>query len=304
MQGLKSAIVVFLLRLAALLPLSLLHRMGRGLGGLLSRFSNKIRLVTRINLELCLPELSDDARETLMRESLRETGKTVFEAGLVWLRPADEVLGLIKGEKNIELLHDAVAENRGLIVISPHLGNWEILTLYLGHHYALSGLYRPSRLPGVDKLIYAARSRSDSIPIPANIAGVLKVRKALGKGGVTLLLPDQQPRLNSGLFAPFFGVPALSMRLVSTLAKKSGSKILCMYARRLPGAQGFEIVCREPDAEVYSDDLETSVAAVNRSMELCVRDCPAQYHWEYTRFSKQEDDTIHIYRDHIEKWVH
>jgi len=303
MQHLKSAIVVFLLRLTALLPLSLLHRMGSGLGGLLSRFSNKIRLITRINLELCLPELSDDARETLMQESLRETGKTVFESGLVWLRPIDEILGLIKSERNIELLHNAVADNRGLIVISPHLGNWEVLTLYLGHHYELSGLYRPSRLPGVDKLIFKARSRSSSIPIPADLAGVVKVRKALGRGGVTLLLPDQQPRLDNGLFAPFFGVPALSMRLVSTLAKKSGSKILCIYARRLSGDQGFEIVCREPDPEVYSVDLEISIAAVNRSMEMCIRDCPAQYHWEYTRFSKQEDETIHLYRDNIEKWV-
>jgi KDO2-lipid IV(A) lauroyltransferase len=278
--------------------------MGSGLGGLLSRFSNKIRLVTRINLELCLPELSDGAREALMQESLRESGKTVFEIGRIWLRPVDEVLGRIKSEENIQLLQHAVADNRGLIVISPHLGNWEVLTLYLGHHYELSGLYKPSRLPGVDRLVFKARSRSGSIPIPADLAGVIKVRKALGKGGVTLLLPDQQPRLDNGLFAPFFGMPALSMRLVSTLAKKSGSKILCMYARRLPGAQGFEIVCREPDPEVYSEDLETSVAAVNHSMEMCIRDCPAQYHWEYTRFSKQEDETIHIYRDNIEKWVH
>lgn len=304
MQHLKSAIVVFLLRLTALLPLSLLHRMGSGLGGLLSRFSNKIRLITRINLELCLPELSDDARKTLMQESLRESGKAVFEIGRIWLRPVDEVLGRIKSEKNIQLLQHAVADNRGLIVISPHLGNWEVLTLYLGHHYELSGLYRPSRLAGLDKLVFKARSRSGSIPIPADLSGVVKVRKALGKGGVTLLLPDQQPRLDNGIFVPFFGVPALSMRLVSTLAKKSGSKILCMYARRLPGAQGFEIVCREPDPEVYSVDLETSVTAVNRSMEMCIRDCPAQYHWEYTRFSKQEDETVHIYRDNIEKWVH
>ena len=53
---------------------------------------------------------------------------------------------------------------------------------------------------------------------------------------------------------------------------------------RLPRGEGFELVFRPADPDIYSDDLETSVAAMNRSIEHCVRDRPEQYQWEYKRF--------------------
>jgi KDO2-lipid IV(A) lauroyltransferase len=295
MQSVKSAIAIALLKLCARLPLPWLHTLGSGLGRLIGAIPNKVTRVTRINIDMCLPEFSSDERKTLVKESLCESGKAIFEYGFVSLRPADEILGLIHAEHNIELLHDTMALGQGLIVITPHLGNWEVLSLFLARHYRVTGLYKPSRLVSADKLILEARSRTGSIPIPASPTGVVKVRRALSDGWLTVILPDQQPHKDNGIFVPFFGITAASMRLVSTLAKKSGAKILCMYASRLDVGKGYEIICKLPDPNVYSDDLEASVTAVNRSMEHCIRDIPAQYHWEYTRFSNRPEGEPLLY---------
>jgi len=296
MHSVKSAIAVFLLKLSARLPLPWLHALGSGLGRVIGLFPNRIKTVTRINLDLCLPEQSSEARDELTHESIRESGKAIFEYGYVSLRPVENILRLIKEEHNTQLLHDVMTGDQGLIVITPHLGNWEVLSLFLAQHYKVTGLYRPSKLRSADKLIFDARGRTGSIPIPASPAGVARVRKALSDGWLTVILPDQQPHRNNGIYAPFFGIPAFSMRLVSTLAKKSGAKILSMYAQRLPSGQGYKIVCHEPDLEIYSSDLEASVAAVNHSMEQCIRDIPAQYHWEYARFSNRPEGEAHFYR--------
>ena len=71
---------------------------------------------------------------------------------------------------------------------------------------------------------------------------------------------------------------------------------MSLCAIRLPNAEGFEMVFRPADPEIYSEDIETSVAALNRSVEVCVRDHPEQYQWEYKRFKGAQVNSVQVYK--------
>jgi Kdo2-lipid IVA lauroyltransferase/acyltransferase len=72
--------------------------------------------------------------------------------------------------------------------------------------------------------------------------------------------------------------------LVPRLASKKNVRVICGFARRLPRAQGFEIYLQPAPDEIYLQNLEQSVEALNRGMEDCIRQSPEQYTWAYKRF--------------------
>ena len=111
--------------------------------------------------------------------------------------------------------------------------------------------------------------------------------KALKRGEQVGILPDQKAEKGSGIYSPFFGTPAYTMTLINTIQAKSQATVLMTFAERTKG--GWRLHFLEPDADLYSTDLQTAVDGLNRSVENCVRVCPAQYQWEYKRFSGQPD---------------
>jgi hypothetical protein len=74
------------------------------------------------------------------------------------------------------------------------------------------------------------------------------------------------------------------MVFLSRLTAKSGAPIVFVWCERLPWGRGYALHFRQPPQDIYSDDLKTSATGINRAVENCVRECPAQYQWSYKRF--------------------
>ena len=85
------------------------------------------------------------------------------------------------------------------------------------------------------------------------------------------------------------------MTLASKLINKTGAKPLITYAQRLPNAQGFKIVIQKAEPGMTSNNMTESLTALNRSVEKCIADVPAQYQWEYKRFRRTAPDEKPIY---------
>ena len=281
---LKIQLLRSLVRLFAVLPLPLLQLFGRLVGSCVWYTKGRSVKTTLKNIELCFPELDAAAQQRLAKRSLQETGKSIFEMGKAWLAPVDKTLALIKRVNEEFDVDAALAKGKGIIAVVPHLGNWEILNIYAGDRFPLNILYQPPGLIELDDFILGARERVGTKVFPTDRRGVLAMFKALREGEVVGILPDMEPPEEAGAYATFFGNQALSMTLVSKLAQKTGATVMCVYAKRLPAGKGFEAVFKEADPGIYSADLATSVAALNRSVELCVKDVPEQYQWEYKRF--------------------
>jgi Kdo2-lipid IVA lauroyltransferase/acyltransferase len=281
----KNRLIPLFINLLGRLPLSFGRALGALVGLLLWHSNSRPAKITRENLHLCWPELSDQQREQLGRHSLMETGKTAPEAAAVWSRPSHWLERRILSADGEELMHSYLAEGRGLLVLAPHLGNWEVVAPFVAGFAPLTALYQPPSLPALDALVLKGRSKDNIDMAPTNRRGVTQLLKALKRGEIVGILPDQVPEVGNGAeVAPFFGQPALTMTLVHSLIQRTGCAVLIVYAERVPG--GFKMVVLPVDDEIYSEQAPVSVAALNRSVEACVRRAPEQYQWEYKRFRR------------------
>ncbi|MEX2367714.1 MAG: lysophospholipid acyltransferase family protein [Pseudohongiellaceae bacterium] len=297
---LKSRLLIVFLRLLALLPLGLARQFGRLLGRLSWALSTRMSRVSITNIRLCLPELTPARQRALAKKSVQETFATMAEGGAVWLWPAQKILAKIHRLEGFDLLKAAYGQNRGVIVIGPHLGNWELVGLYLntcGLGQTLQ-LFQAPRDPVLARLLSDARSRSGAQMVPTDNRGVGSLLTALRAGQVVGILPDQVPPESGGEYAPFFSVPALTMTLLPRLLRKTGARAIMVYAKRVRSKQGhgFEIIFREPDPRIYEPDLATSLAGLNSSVEVLAREAPEQYQWEYKRFKRQPAGRPNPYR--------
>ena len=188
------------------------------MGRRLWKGEGKAALFTRKNIELCFPELDAAEQQVLGLKSIEETGRSAGEMGMSWMWSPERVLGKVCNVFGEDVLVDAMAEGRGVILIAPHLGNWEVLNLYLSKRYPLTAMYKPPKIKMMDDLIRKKRERIGSKLAPANIKGVRMAMKALKAGEMLGILPDQEPDEKGGVFAPFFGVEAFSMKLFAAIS--------------------------------------------------------------------------------------
>jgi len=293
----RDRLISGLVRLLAVFPFGLLGRFGALVGRLAFWLHIRERSYALTNLELCFPGLSSVERLRLACRSLIESAKTMAEMPAIWSRPVTFSTGLIRDEQGKLVLEAALARGRGVIVAGPHLGNWEVVGHYLQRLGPTTSLYRPPRHAALEPLMRRGRSSGGARLVPVGPAGVRALYQALRRGETAGILPDQEPHSEaSGAFAPFFGVSALTMTLVSRLARKSGAPVVFCFAERLPAAGGYRIHWLSAPEGIADADPGIAAAALNRGVEACIRLCPEQYQWGYRRFKRRPDDSPSPYR--------
>lgn len=290
----KSKLIELLLRLLAHLPFSAQRGLGRFLGKRMLRKQGREARITRINLQRCFPEKGTQEIEKLLEDSLIATATMAVETAAVWFRDEKWRNQLIVGQEGKALFDEAVQDSRGLILLAPHFGNWELAGMCSATHAPTTAIYRKPRLEAMDNMLQRVRSEGDTTMVPASSRGVMAVLKALGRGEMTVILPDQEPAPEGGIFSPFFGQQALTMTLIHRLIEKTSPRVLMVYARRVEN--GHILGYFEPDQAIYSADQQTSVDALNRSIERMVELAPEQYQWEYKRFRKRPPGQSDFYK--------
>ena len=291
----RARLIAGLLRLFAALPLRWNRRLGVLLGRGLVHLPNPVRRHARINLELCLPELAPSDRERLLNRSLVETGKTVAEAGPLWFWPAPTIQALMGEAVDVAAVDAAVRSGRGVILATPHLGSWEMAGLFCAMRWGITTLYRPPRIAALDALIRRSRARLGAELAATDAKGVRRVYETLAQGGVVGILPDQDPGAGGGVFAPFFGIPANSMVLLSRLARKTGAAVFFGFCERLNGTAGYRFHFFPAPEGIDAADPSVAATAMNAGIETCVRACPEQYQWGYRRFRTRPPGQARIY---------
>lgn len=272
-----------LVRTLGFLSLTGQRRLGRVLGSLAWLARIHPARITRINLERCFPELDATARDRIGRRSLQHAAMLLTEMGTLSHWPVDDWRRLARSIEGEDLLRGSAVDSRGVLILVPHFGNWEFLALVLGQ-YAVTALYDPPRQAALDPLIRNARSRAGATMLRIDAAGLRSFYQALRAGGVVALLPDQVPDRRAGVYAPFFGWPALTMTFAHRLLRRSDIRVVFGAALRCNG--GFDVRFSEADAAIRDPDPLVSATAMNAAIESMVRTDPAQYQWEYKRFKR------------------
>ncbi|MGR2740568.1 lysophospholipid acyltransferase family protein [Billgrantia sp. Q4P2] len=264
---------------------AMLWRLARIAGPLVHRFSRREREVTEINLTEVYPEQGTSERRRLARQSLTHSTATMLELGFAWMAEPQRVEDSILEIHGRELLDEARAEGRGVIVLAPHFGNWEVLNFWLSSHFPFTAMYEPPKIAELDPVIRQGRERMGASLVPTNPRGVAALLKALKRSEAVGILPDQEPDWGSGVFAPFYHRLAYTATLLPKLVARTDARVVTGVARRLPG-RGFAIHFLAADERVYSPDEAQSATGVNACVEDAIALDPAQYQWEYKRYRK------------------
>ncbi len=282
----KQAIIKILYRITqgiltlfALLPLPVIHDFGTAFGWLAYLFVGKHKRILKKNIALYHP-IQD--KKSLLNQNIAETGKAFFETFPIWLRSHASVLGLVKNCSGWQHVETALAAGKGIIFLTPHLGCFEITSLYYGSQHPMAVLYRPPRQRWLLPLIEAGRQRGNIRLAPANSAGVKLLLQALKRGEAIGMLPDQAPFEGEGEWAPFFCKPAYTMTLAGKLAKKTGAQVLMAFGERLPHGGGYHIHI----TPIVAGGIATP-ALMNAEIQRTIAQKPAQYLWSYDRYKQR-----------------
>ncbi|MEX2963987.1 lysophospholipid acyltransferase family protein [Microbulbifer sp. TYP-18] len=292
-MDIKGRLAVAVLRLVGRLPLRWSRRLGWLTGHIAVLGRGESLRVTRINLQLCYPTMEAEARERLARHSVVQTALTGFEVAGIWQQPWSRSEDQIVRVRNQQLLTERTDRGQGLLVLMPHIGNWELFGMYLSTLGPSTALYAPPKVAALDPLIRSGRQMNGAHMVPTNIRGVRALLKALKAGEMVMVLPDQEPD-SGGDFAPFFGQPALTMTLAHNLLQRTGCRCVFGFAKRL--RDGFELVLLPAEQSIYAAEQKVSLAAMNRGVEACIAAAPDQYQWEYKRFRRGPGGRTHRYR--------
>jgi KDO2-lipid IV(A) lauroyltransferase len=283
MNALKATLLILLLRFCSLLPLAWARALGRVAVSLYWPFGGRSRRVTERNIAVAFPELGSAEQARLARNSLCATGELATEMGHIWMRSLAHVNGLILNVEGDELIRDSIASGRGVIVLAPHLGNWEMIGLHLASLGKTVSLYEPPKLAKLGPVIEGARQRSGATLVPTDSRGLVRLLKSVKSGQISGILPDQAPpELNSGENSPFMGISCFTGTLAPNMIRRTGALAVFGFAERVAG--GFVIRYQPAEEPIYDANTSVSLAALNRGVEACVRQCVEQYQWEYKRF--------------------
>ena len=283
----KNKALLSLLRLFGWFPLSVGRLLGRAIGRGIYRLDLGPAVVARTNLRLCYPHLSTQQVEHLCKKRMLHLGQAFFETPRVWTKSSAWLDNKIVAVEGMALFQAAMDDKRGTILIVPHQGNWEVVGLWVSPRNKMTSLYEPPKIPEVGNWIKASREQSGATLVPTDGRGVAALIKALKRGETTAILPDQQPGESGGIFAPFMGVQARTMTLLTNLINRSACQALYCSAIREPG--GWRLHFLPADDRLYSEDKLVAVSALNAGVEKMVELAPEQYQWEYKRFRAQPD---------------
>jgi Kdo2-lipid IVA lauroyltransferase/acyltransferase len=281
-MAMPARILFFLASTVGALPLGLQRRLGRMLGWIFYRLNTRAAMVARRNFEYT-QLVSEQQRETWVREVMQATGQNLVETLRVWTRDETANLALIKNVHGLEILEAAQAQKKGVIIAAPHYGNWELLIEYMAARGLFALVYRMPEKKWGDDFLRRARGGENVLLVPAETNAMRPLWKTLQSNGVVGITPDQQPKLGGGEFAAFFSRQALSLSLIPKLAERSEAAVVFAYTEAC--AEGFDVYFEAADPEIASKDLQVAITVMNRQVENIARRDLRQYQWTYKRYT-------------------
>ena len=268
-------------------PLWLLHAVGSALGWITYAASPTYRRRFGENVR----QAGVSPRRA--RAAVGAAGRMVAELPFLWLRPPGEPIHPPIAWEGRELIEAALRERRGVLLLTPHMGSFEVTAQACGEAFApefgpITVLYRPARKEALREVMDQSRARPGVATAPATLAGVRQMIRALRRGESVGLLPDQVPPEGMGVWVPFFGKPAYTMTLAARLVQQTGATPLLIWGERLARGAGYRVrVSALGEALPTTDSGQAeSAAIINRAMERLIRQCPEQYLWGYNRYKR------------------
>ena len=295
---LEFAVAWFILHTLGVLPRRLALRCGQAVGALAHLVLPRLRRHAETNLQLALPALDATARARIRRSVFRNLGRLLGEVSqFPKLNRANiERVVVYEGLQNYL---DAVAQGRGVILLTGHIGAWE-LSVYAHsvYGYPMSFLKRNVDNPLVEVMAESRRARYGNRGIDKR-GSVREVMKTLKSGGVVGILADLNASREEGVFCDFFGVPACTTAGVATLALRTGAVVLPGYLLWDEAARIHRLHFDAPIETINTgnqkEDVVANTARYTQALEAVIRRYPEQWLWIHRRWRTRPAGEPEIY---------
>ncbi len=281
-------------RLLVMLPYPVLLFLGRQLGKLMLRVGGERRMIAERNLALCFPDLSEEAREELLRKNFENYGIAFFEVGIGWWWSDKRFSRLIEFE-GLEHAQALQRQGKGALLMAIHHTTLEIGGAAISKNHPADGMYRPHKNPVYDYVQAQGRRRRGGDTQVYERKDVRGILRALKKGRVIWYAPDQDYGPKQSVFGTFFGIPAASVTATARFAKMGNAAVLPFTHIRLPGSQGYLVSILPPLEDFPTGDDLADVETVNRVIEKLILRQPDQYMWVHRRFKTRPEGLEPIY---------
>jgi KDO2-lipid IV(A) lauroyltransferase len=213
-------------------------------------------------------------------QAIQASGMLFSDSLWIWRNP-QKALQLVEVQ-NWALVEEAINEGHGLVMLTPHLGGFEIIPRVLAQHFPATILYRPARQAWLNAVIEAGRAYPNMYFVPTNLQGVRQMSRALSRGEAVGILPDQVPSGGEGVWVPFFGRPAYTTPLPARLANRNHTPVVMFTAKRKGLGRGWLMQAKR--LAPLSEDPISAAAELNIALENAVLVAPEQFIWSYNRY--------------------
>jgi KDO2-lipid IV(A) lauroyltransferase len=276
------------------LPVPVLTVLGRALGSVAVRLPMSFVRIARTNMGICLPELSDQQRELLLKEHFKSLGLGIFETAMAWWG-SDRRIARITRLEGLEHLRAAQERGKGAILLSAHFTTLEIGGRVLCDQLnrEINIMYRPTANAVLERFL--ARNRIDHTKRAIQRDDVRTLITALRANEPVWYAPDQAYRKKGAEMVPFFGIPAATNTATSRLARMTGAAVLPFFQERLPSGE-YRMVIYPMLENFPSDDPVADAKRFNELIEAQVRRVPEQYLWIHRRFKGLSPDYPDYYK--------
>ena len=266
-----------IMRLGICLPFSWQIAIGKQIGNIFAALLAERKRISRTNLKLCFPELSEQEIKQLTLQSFQNAGISIFEAGMAWWAGESRLQALfsVKGMENIEM---ALANKEPILFLSGHFSSTEIGGRLLSSLIGYQALYKPARNQLYDYFMFNGRQHCRVISNNNTKTFIRNMKK--GQHG--WYAPDQNLRREEHVFVDFFSVPTLTVTATSRIANITGATVIPFYPIRRNN--GYELIFNQAIKSFPSDDLEKDTRKVNAALEAGIEFDRAQYLWAHKRF--------------------
>jgi len=282
--------VVAVLRRIGLRPAS---AVGAGLGSLGYRPLKIRREVVEKQLRAAFPQLLPDEVQRIARASYANLGRMTTETALLPSYDRERIIDLFESVEGWSIVEERLARDKGLILVSGHLGNWELGGAYLAARgLPMQAVVRYMANPLFDRYLTRTRERI-GLTIVHDDEAVRRVPRALRGGHAIAFLIDQGAVGLASTWVPFFGRLAKTPRGPAVFALRLGAPIVFGVAIRQPSGR-FRLTFEPIDTTSTGNleaDVERIVTDYTAALERWVRRAPEQYFWHHRRWKHQRAGT-------------
>lgn len=270
------------------------------IGGKLARLAywpfNIRRGVVERQIAAAFPDFTPQRVQEVARRAYDSLGRTSIETALLPTFSRDTLLAMFERVEGWDILEAARAEGRGIVIVTGHLGNWEIAGAYIAAHIPFHAVSRRMQNPIFDAYLTRTRAKGGMQMIWDGDAVRVSPR-VLRQNHAVAFLSDQDGLGLASTFVPFFGRPAKTPRGPAVFALRLNAPMVFGVSVRQPSGK-YALILEAVTAERTGDrekDVDALVLAFTQKLEAMIRKYPEQYFWHHRRWRRQPPDTpLHL----------